>query len=138
MSNLKPQYEVHRRWGDGSEAPAAESSDLTNAALKTAAIRGKFSARGLKTVHGFVQLSGGSSETISLQAVEIATYKTAGGVEQQVLLARSAPFGPLSDGDAFTIETPGGGLYYLRVHSLAGSPTTGAVHIAKGEASLPS
>lgn len=127
----KPTYEQHRKWGDGSAAPGVDESDL--AVLITEASRSSCSAQGFETVEGFVNLDGGTSPSVTLQALEVVEYVDGNGDDAERLVQRGPNIGPLSDGDPFSFSSPGGGRYFLRAHIVTGSPTSGSVHVAGGD-----
>jgi hypothetical protein len=89
--------------------------------------RNAIDVSGFDTLHGFVENGAG---TITLQILELISYEDAAGADQRVLVQRGSNVGPLSDGDSFELDTPGGGRWLLRADAVVTGPCS--VYLAGG------
>ncbi len=112
---FKPNYSAHRR-----ALTVADPTDL--AALLTSHERGAFNAKGHNSIQGHVRCGAGD---ITLQVLELVKFQETDNTEVSRFIVRGSNIGPLSDGQGFEIDTPGGGQYFLRAHAV----TTGPVDI---------
>lgn len=122
----KPRYSVHRKWGDGAAAVAADSTTLS--VIKALAERGHISAKGLETIEATVHFTGGTTPALTVQPYELMELED----NTKDLVKAGPAIGPVYDGQKFSVPTPGGGLIFLSVPSFTGSPTACVVRVAMG------
>ena len=138
--NAKPVFTHHRT----IISPAKENTTVAGmiTALKlrgatgTELIRGAASARGWKSVAGYVKLAGGSSPTVTLQPYEVVQYRDGGEgdiVDDLVILGSA--IGPLSNGGTFSL-TVNGAHVFIAVDAATGTPTSGQIHLTGEERDL--
>jgi len=117
----KPHYTLHRKG-----VKAKDTNDLDVLYNKNG--RGSIATYGFNTVHGFVNIAGGTTPKAILQPLELVKWE--GG---ERLVPRGGTIGPLEDGDSFNFDTYGGGLYLLRVYDLSGTPDGLDIYLAGGQ-----
>lgn len=136
----KPVYTHHRT----IPAPAKENTTVAGmiTALKLRGeggnelLRGAASARGWKSLAGFVKLAGGTTPTITLQPYEVVQYKAGGeGEVIDTLVALGSPIGPLSDEGTFKVDVFGAHVFFA-VDASTGTPTSGEIHLTGAERDL--
>jgi hypothetical protein len=125
---IKPSYSAHRRG-----IVAADTTDLT--ALLAALPNNAINAHGFDSIHGFVEMEGTATPTVTLQVLELVDYDFPAGTPLQRLIQRVTNIGPLGDGDNFDVPTPGGGRFLLRAHAIAGTNPIAHIFIVGGRRS---
>jgi len=119
----KPKYSAHRL-----KLVASDSAVL--ATLLAANLRSQFNAYGFDSIHGFVLLEG-TTPAVTLIPHELVEYVDNNGTAQQILVQRGDSIGPLSSGDSFSFDTPGGGRWFIRT-TKSGTLTNGEIYVAGG------
>jgi len=87
---------------------------------------------GWKSIRAWVKLTGGTTPTIDLVPLEIANYEDDAGDEHNEFVIAGAASGGLSTNETheFTIN---GGLLFLRINALTGSPTGAGIYVVGEE-----
>lgn len=121
----KPYYTPHRVL----KAAGGVAADPTNlVALATANPRGHADCGGYKSVRGIVKLVGGTTPTVTLQPLELVRREG----EADVLAPISAAGAALSNAGMFDVEVKGG-LLFMRVDAVTGTPTEVVISLALAE-----
>lgn len=126
----KPHYKEHRT------VLAQDVTDLDELAHGTdgeggpipGKIQGAISLCGFDSAQGLVVFSGGTGPAITLQPLEAVNLPD--GTRRFV--SRGAAIGPLSDGEGFAFDCPGGGLWFLQATALTGAPDNAKLFVAGG------
>lgn len=109
---FKPKYSAHRR-----QLSAADTTNLV--ALLAAHERSPFNANGYNSIQGHVRCAAGD---ITLQVLEYVEFEETDGTSVSRFVVRGTNIGPLTDGQGFEFDTPGGGRYFLRAHAVTTGP----------------
>ena len=118
----RPEYRFHRlEVGTPVVADTAVFANLP--------IAGAINCAGWRTLTGFVTLAGGAAPTVTLQLLHLTSYVDIAGVQQKKFVPSGYVTAPLEDGQAFSVVV-GEGAEFLRIHAVAGNPTSVSVLLA--------
>lgn len=123
----KPNYSAHRR-----SVISQDSADLAVLVATKARAVLNLADHGYDSLEGFVKMEGTATPTVTIQPLELVKYLDKDGTEHSEFLAKGSAIGPLADGAQFSVETPGGGLWFLRVTALAGTDPKATLYVAGG------